>query len=229
MVIQGRELNTSDIEGIRGLLQAHPEWNRTRLSRKLYALWDWRNAAGRPKDMPARTLLLKLERAGCIALPARQRPSVNARPNLHIAPVPAPQESICGALSDLQPLGVSIAKPGTPNARLVQGLLAHEHYLGARNSVGENIRYLVRDRFGRPVACALFGSAAWKCADRDAFIGWDPTTRERNLQHLHSLPQIQNLLRCLYAFSSASFPMACACHSQCVWCPACATWIQRMT
>ncbi len=60
MVMQGRELNTSDIEGICGLLQAHPEWNRTRLSRELCALWDWRNAAGRPKDMAARTLLLKL-------------------------------------------------------------------------------------------------------------------------------------------------------------------------
>jgi hypothetical protein len=79
-------------------------------------------------------------------------------------------------------LAVSIAKPGTPDARLVQGLLAHEHYLGARNSVGENIRYLVRDRFGRPVACALFGSAAWKCADRDAFIGWERSTRERNAE-----------------------------------------------
>ncbi|MFM8763579.1 MAG: hypothetical protein ACKOEZ_01910 [Spartobacteria bacterium] len=32
MVMQGRELKASDIEGIRGLLQAHPEWNRTRLS-----------------------------------------------------------------------------------------------------------------------------------------------------------------------------------------------------
>jgi hypothetical protein len=184
MVMQGRELNTSDIEGICGLLQAHPEWNRTRLSRELCALWDWRNAAGRPKDMAARTLLLKLERAGHIVLPARRGASVNARRNLHIAPVPAPEEPISCALRDLQPLGVTIAKPGTPDARLVQSLLAHEHYLGVRNSVGENIRYLVRDRFGRPVACALFGSAAWKCADRDAFIGWERTTRERNLQHL---------------------------------------------
>lgn len=33
MVMQGRELNPSDIEGICGLIQAHPEWNRTLLSR----------------------------------------------------------------------------------------------------------------------------------------------------------------------------------------------------
>jgi hypothetical protein len=32
------------------------------------------------------------------------------------------------------------------------------------------------------VACVLFGSAAWKCAVRDAFLGWDRATRERNLQ-----------------------------------------------
>ena len=69
MVMQGRELNPSDIEGICGLIQAHPEWNRTRLSRELCALWDWRNAAGRPKDMAARTLLLKLDRAGCTRCP----------------------------------------------------------------------------------------------------------------------------------------------------------------
>jgi hypothetical protein len=34
--------------------------------------------------MAARTLLLKLERAGHIALPARRGASVNARRNLHI-------------------------------------------------------------------------------------------------------------------------------------------------
>ena len=91
MVMQGRALNPSDIEGICALIQAHPEWNRTRLSRELCALCDWRNAAGRPKDMAARTLLLKLDRAGCIAFPALRGPSVNARRNLHIAPVAAPE------------------------------------------------------------------------------------------------------------------------------------------
>ena len=34
------------------------------------------------------------------------------------------------------------------------------------------------------MACVLFGSAAWKCAARDSFIGWDRTARERNLQGL---------------------------------------------
>ncbi len=106
----------------------------------------------------------KLERAGCIALPARRGPSVNARRNLHIAPVAAPEAPIRCALCELQPLGVRIPKPATPDERFVQVLLAHEHSLGARNCVGENIRYLVRGWF--------------------AFIGWERSTRQRNLQHL---------------------------------------------
>jgi hypothetical protein len=93
-------------------------------------------------------------------------------------------EPIRGALRNLCPLSVSVVAPGSDDARLFLGLLAHEHYLGHRNTVGENLRYLVRDRHGRPVACALFGSAAWKCAARDAFLGWDRAARERNLQRL---------------------------------------------
>ena len=184
MVIQGRKLKSSDIEWIRSLLEAHPDWNRTRLSRELCAVWNWRNGIGRLKDMAARTLLLKLERADFIELPIRRGASPNAHRNRHVAPVPPPEKAIRCALRDLQPLSVGIVKPGSPDALLFQDLLAHEHYLGARNSVGENIRYLVRERHGPPVACVLFGSAAWKCAARDAFIGWDRSTRARNLQHL---------------------------------------------
>ena len=183
MVMQGRCLGESDLELVGGLLAAHPDWNRTRLSRELCARWNWRNALGLPKDMAARTLLLKLERAGQIRLPARQGSSPNGRRNRHVTP-PPPGEPISGALPDLQPLQARVVAPGSADARLFHGLLAHEHYLGQRNTVGENLPYLLRERQGRPVACALFGSAAWKCVDRDVFLGWDRATCERNLPYL---------------------------------------------
>jgi hypothetical protein len=184
MVMQGRQIGGQDVELVRGLLASHPDWNRTRLSRELCARWNWHNAQGRPKDMAARTLLLKLERAGHLRLPARRAPSPNGRRNRLAEPVAPPEQPIRDMLRDLQPLDVSVVAPGSDDARLFLGLLAHEHYLGQRNTVGENMRYLVRDRHERPVACVLFGSAAWKCAARDAFIGWDRPTRERNLQRL---------------------------------------------
>ena len=184
MILQGREVSDTDIELIRALMAAHPAWGRTPLSEELCRLWDWRNAQGRLKDMAARTMLLKLERAGLIQLPPRQRPSPNASRNRRIPAAPAPSEPIHAALRNLQPLRVNIVAPGSDDARLFDGLLAHEHYLGHRTTVGENLRYLVQDRQGRTVACVLFGSAAWKCADRDTFIGWDRAARKHNLQHM---------------------------------------------
>jgi len=182
--MQGREVSGADIGLIRGLLVEHPQWGRTRLSEELCRLWDWRNAQGRPKDMAARTLLLKLERSGYIRLPPRRGPSSNALRNRRVPLVAHATEPIRCALRDLRPLAVSVVTPGSEDLRLFNGLLGGYHYLGHRNTVGENLRYLVRDRHGRPVACALFGSAAWKCADRDAFLGWDRGARERNLQGL---------------------------------------------
>jgi hypothetical protein len=141
--------------------------------------------------MAARTLLLKLERGGDIRLPPRQRPSSNGLRNRHLPVVESAPDPIRGALRDLRPLTVSVVAPGSPDLRLFNGLLAHGHYLGHRNTVGENLRYLVRDCQSRPVACALFGSAAWQCAARDTFLGWDHAARARNL------PQLTNNTRFL--------------------------------
>jgi hypothetical protein len=184
MVIQGRELHAEDIGLIRSLLAEHGDWCRTRISEELCRRWDWRNGQGRFKDMAARTLLLKLERAGLIQLPKRRRPSSNGFRNRNPPLVAHATESIRCALRDLRPLAVSIVEPGSADLRLFNCLLSRYHYLGHRNTVGENIRYLVRDRTGRPVGCALFGSAAWKCAARDAWIGWDRGRREANLGFL---------------------------------------------
>ena len=184
MVIQGRIITADEIGLIRGLMVEHRDWGRTRLSEELCRRWDWGNAQGRIKDMAARTLLLKLERRGFIELPARERPSSNEFRNCRVPVVDHAGEPIRGRLSDLEALSVRVLAPRSTDLRLFKSLLERYHYLGHRNTVGENLRYLIGDRQGRPVACALFGSAAWKCADRDAFLGWDRAARERNLPGL---------------------------------------------
>ena len=79
--VQGRRIGPEELALIAGWLQAHPTWNRTRLSRELCGRWSWRNHAGRLKDMACRTLLLKLEAQGWIVLPPRRTASVNGRRN----------------------------------------------------------------------------------------------------------------------------------------------------
>ena len=183
-VIQGRRVGPEDIGLVRHWLATEPGWNRTRLSRELCRRWNWRNEAGRLKDMACRTLLLKLERLGQIRLPARQRPSANALRNRQLVEVPHDQSPITGDLKALRPLRIEVLGERHPDLALFRFILQRYHYLGLRNSVGENIKYLAHDRHGRPVACLLFGAAAWKAKARDRFIGWDASCRQQHLTRL---------------------------------------------
>lgn len=178
--MQGRRMRLEDRALIEEWLSAFPHWNRTRLSRELCAAWNWRNAAGRLKDMACRTLLLKLEARGQIRLPPRRTASVNGLRNQRIAEVAHDQSWIDSPLEALRPLRVEPVQ-GPSEIALFRCFLRRYHYLGHRNCVGENLQYLVRDRTHRPLACLLFGAAAWKLRARDAWIGWEPQARQRSL------------------------------------------------
>lgn len=181
LVIQGREIRPEDVARIRDWLQTHPDSNRTRLSRELCQAWSWRNGAGRLKDMAARSLLLKLERRGQIQLPPRRTGSVNALRNRQALWIEHDQQAIEEPLRQLQRLCLELVAEGSSRSQLFQFLLQRYHYLGLRNGVGENLKYLARDRHGRVLACLLFGSAAWKAAARDQWIGWSADQRVRRL------------------------------------------------
>jgi hypothetical protein len=131
--------------------------------------------------MACRDLLLKLERAGQLVLPPRRGVSPNALRNRAPRCAPHATDPIQERLDALAPLSIAPAAVGTADAQLFNTLVARYHYLGLRNTVGANLKYLARDRHGRPLACVLFGSAAWKTAARDAFIGWDERARRRHL------------------------------------------------
>jgi hypothetical protein len=180
-IIQGRRVSPEDLALIRDRLATNPSWNRTRLSRDLCSTWNWQNATGRLKDMACRTLLLKLEARGQICLPPRRTASVNAARNRARTEVAHDQSPIQGPLDAVRPLQLDPLVQGGSAALLFNFLLHRHHYLGLRNCVGENLKYLASDRSGRPLACLLFGSAAWKGRARDAWIGWNPEQRQHHL------------------------------------------------
>lgn len=181
LTIQGRSLSPQTLAELRQWVGEHPHWSRWRLSRELAARWDWRNGAGQLKDMAARTLLVKLQQRGWIELPARRRVPTNrmrcgAQPR-----IARPAEPIVGALADLQPLSVEEVSGQPPERAWIRGTLAQFHYLGFGGAVGQNLQYVVRDGQNRPLACLVFGAAAWKCQDRDRFIGWTAARRQQHL------------------------------------------------
>jgi hypothetical protein len=184
LILQGRELGVEELGFIRQLIADHPGWSRRRLSQRLCEQWNWRNCAGQLKDMASRSLLLKLEQRGQIQLPPRRQTPIN-----RMGQSPAGEwkwESspcIC-SLSQLGPLQVREVSRDRAQREEVAAALVKFHYLGFGGTVGENLQYTVRSGSGRLLACLVFGSAAWKCQDRDRFIGWTAGQRQSNLSWL---------------------------------------------
>jgi hypothetical protein len=182
--LQGRTLSGDDLGLVRTLIAQHPDWHRTALSLHLCELWNWRNDAGRPKDMAARTLLLKLQARGLIELPPPRRRT--RRPCAQAPPAFQPELAcLCPAPIDqglkwLQPVSLELAHTTGLRRRAGQ-LLAQYHYRGFNGPVGENVQYLAQDRHGRQLAVMVFSAAAWKVAARDQFIGWSVEQRQQRL------------------------------------------------
>lgn len=189
--IRGRQLGPQQLDQIRALLSANPQWSRWRLSIELARLWNWRTPTGQLKDVAARDLLNRLEERGLIVLPPRQQRSrgksdqsvqtcLQGQLPLFVSS-PEPVQGL--KLSELLPLRWHLARGRDPMRRHIGQYLDQYHYLGSPDPLGQ-LHYLVQDRHGRDLACVLFGPAAWKVAARDAYIGWSAGQREAGLGHL---------------------------------------------
>ena len=183
-IIQGRLIGPAEVGQVRRLLAEHPDWHRTRLSQELCALWDWRNGSGRIKDMAARALLLKLEQRGLVVLPPRQSSANNTVRNRALCLHNHDRTPIAGSLRALLPLSINLVWKDAADLAIFKSLIAQHHYLGLRNTVGENLKYLILDRHGRLIGALLFGSAAWQTKPRDVFIGWSASARRARLSYI---------------------------------------------
>ena len=164
MTIQGRLLSDGDIDLIHRLLAQNPEWHRTRLSKELCRLWDWRTDKGLLKDMACRSMLRKLEQRQLIVLPPARSSGNRSR---RIKDIPHSRDPIEKPVGNFKPIEVVMIPGKGDRDDLFHCLMDQTyHYLGCRGHVGEHIKYMVHDRLNRPLACLLFGSAAWKTAAR---------------------------------------------------------------
>jgi hypothetical protein len=179
--MQGRDWKPEDIERICGLIAKNPAWSRRRLSEALAAEWNWRNGAGRLKDMAARTLLVKLEARGMVQLPPRRQTPSNRMTGRRITDFDGDQTPVTGTFGSAGPLQVSEVSSDLVMREHCRAALERFHYLGCRGAVGENLHYAVTNTAGRLLACVLFGAAAWKCRSRDEFIGWSAIQKQERL------------------------------------------------
>ena len=118
---------------------------RAEIARRVCAALDWVDVQGRPKLMSARVGLLRLHRAGLIALPPPRGGNGNGLPlRTHGLALPErPSESLRGSVGELAGLHLEAVAEKSAS-RLWNGLIARWHYLGYQPLPGAQLRYLIR-------------------------------------------------------------------------------------
>jgi hypothetical protein len=177
------EITGDKVEQIRSIIAENPEWNRTRISQHICRLWGWQNPNGKLKDISCRDMLRELDKAGKINLPVAQKPSRSHGSADIVRHFEHDTTPINAKLSQLRSIHISKVDSGKELA-LFKSYIDQHHYLGYDRTIGENMKYMVYSRDGRPLSCLMFGSAAWSCRERDRFIGWDKNQRIRGLSNL---------------------------------------------
>jgi hypothetical protein len=165
------------------LIAAHPDESRRRLSQKLCEAWQWKQPNGALRDMVCRGLLLMLDRAGQIELPAVKFTPANplvrrARP----ASAQIDTTPLEGRIDRIGPLRFAQVRR-TPEERMFNSLLEQYHYLRYQQPVGEHAKYLVWSQ-ERPIACLAWSSAPRHLGSRDRYIGWSVEARRSNIRFI---------------------------------------------
>jgi len=176
------QITPVEIELIQKLISSNPTWSRTRLSIELCRIWDWCYPDDQPKAISCRDLLRRLAAKNLIVLPPRrQQPVFIPGYKKHIQLILHDTSEISGDIRDILPVRIEVVPEGAFQVQEFKSLIDQYHYLGFDRTVGENLKYLVYSRQGKLLACLLFGSAAWACAPRDQFIGWNAQSRRKHL------------------------------------------------
>src|SRR5712664_18534 len=134
---RGQTIDREQLRFLREFIRAHPGSSRWKLSRQLCEALGWKQANGALRDVVCRGLLLLLERAGQIELPAvrrrirGQRRSARLRPEavrIDTTPLAMP----LGALGpvEMQPVRRTAGEP------LFNSLIQQHHYLKYEQPVG---------------------------------------------------------------------------------------------
>jgi hypothetical protein len=178
-----REIFPEDIAYMRNFAQRFPGLSRKELTGTLCEHLQWLTPAGRPKYTACAKLLVRLEEAGEVRLPAIQkhhshpgpRPGAPWCPSARTDP-PAP---VARSLSQLEAVRLRLVS-ARQDAALWNEYVERYHPLGYKKPFGYWARYFIESG-GHRLGCILLSGAAKALAARDQWIGWGDRRRLANL------------------------------------------------
>jgi hypothetical protein len=179
----GREIAAEEIEKIRSTVADLKGLSRSDIIEAVCEELEWFAATGAYKVEACTKLLGKLEAGGIIKLPSKRGPG--GRPHRN-PKTTLPEESlvqgleVAGKLGDIGPVSLELVE-GDREVSSCNALVARYHYLGYRKPIGCFLRYFFCAPGYGILGCVLLAGAARALTIRDAWIGWTPGQRLRNL------------------------------------------------
>ena len=146
--------------------------HRQKLSRMFCEQVDWRKPDGGFKEMSRKVAFLRMHRDGLIVLPPPTKPANN-----HLK---KPKKIVLSLPGITHVSTLTMEQVDKADSTLWNAYIDQYHYLGYTPLPGAQLRYIVKAE-GAIIALLGFSAAAWKCAPRDAYIGWDAEMRKKNL------------------------------------------------
>jgi hypothetical protein len=184
----GKTFNVQEVSLIQEVVATCRGLSRKELANTISELLGWRRPGGGLKEAECLVLLERLESAGRLRLPAKQR----TKPVGSVTSIPhtergAPGSPLVGRVEAFAPVVLERVRR-LEQRRLFRELIDRYHYLGYAVPFGAHLQYLISVSQPKPVVvgCLQFSSAAWRMRARDGWIGWDDATRARRLQQVVS-------------------------------------------
>jgi len=172
----GRDFTKDEIFWIRDHLSIKGI-NRYSLSKRFCEEFNWRKADGGLKDMSCRVAHLRMEKDGLIKLPPPRNPGGKTYKGVPRTLFTLPQPEITNPAGSFN-LTLELVSRGTSS--LWNEFIDKYHYLGYTALPGAQLRYFIKA--GENILALLgFGAAAWAMECRDRYLGWDNSTRKKNL------------------------------------------------
>jgi hypothetical protein len=185
VAFRGAALDARQLTRIRAIVESGPGRTRQDLAREVCRWFRWRRPNGTWAVRNARDLLVRLEEAGVVFLPAPRR--AQGRPNREVVktaaaalgtvvvPTAAEASARQGSGSTL------VVRPVRPDEVLHwRAHMERFHYLGDVPLVGESLRYMAH-LDGELVALLGWGAASLRNGPRDNYVGWDEATKKVKL------------------------------------------------
>jgi len=185
VTFRGTVLDAAHFARIQGFIDDKQTHTRQDVAREVCRMFHWRRPNGTWAIRGARQLLVRLDKAGVIRLPAPRRKQ--GRPRREAVEAAA---RILSIASSPAPAAGSEQR-GSGSTLLVRPIVAGEllawrahmdcfHYLGDAALVGESLRY-VAELDGEWVALLSWGAASLRNGPRDRYVGWDESQKKAKL------------------------------------------------